>query len=234
MEFSYRRYLQLVNTIREAGYTVCKYTEWEQYNRPCILRHDIDFSLKRALDMAIFEHENDIKSTFFVLLTTDMYNPLSKNGESIIRKIHDMGHDIGLHYDESRYGVTEQTENEYIEQIYHEKNILESICGDEVKVISMHCPSKKFLSSDIFIPGMINSYSKLFFKEFKYCSDSMRVWHEDIEQGLAVESYRRLHILTHAFWWREIEEDRDVTIRSWIRDNINETFEFIHQWYPDA
>ena len=65
------------------------------------MRHDIDFSLKKALEFAEVEQEQKIRSTYFVLLTTDMYNAMSKEAGQKIRAIMKMGHEIGLHFDET-------------------------------------------------------------------------------------------------------------------------------------
>ena len=41
-----------------------------------ILRHDVDFSLKDAFRIAKIENELGICSTFFILLHSELYNPL--------------------------------------------------------------------------------------------------------------------------------------------------------------
>ena len=42
-----------------------------------ILRHDIDCSLKAALKMAKIEDDLDVTSTYFILLTSEFYNPFN-------------------------------------------------------------------------------------------------------------------------------------------------------------
>jgi hypothetical protein len=72
-----------------------------------------------------------------------------------------------------------------------------------VSVVSMHRPSKSVLETDITIPGVINSYGQIFFKEFKYISDSRHNWREDAGTIISSKQYKRLHILTHPFWYTE-------------------------------
>lgn len=103
MEFSYNGYLNLIKDVREAGYEIVGYHDWKEKEKPCILRHDIDFSLKKALEFAEVEQNQGIRSTYFVLLTTDMYNAMSKEAGQMIRAIMRMGHEIGLHFDETGF-----------------------------------------------------------------------------------------------------------------------------------
>ena len=63
----------------------------------------------------------------------------------------------------------------------------------------MHRPSRWVLEADLKIPGMVNSYGKEFFQDFKYVSDSRMRWREDVMKYAIEKAYPRLHILTHAF-----------------------------------
>ena len=65
------------------------------------------------------------------------------------------------------------------------------------------------LEADLQIPGMVNSYGQTFFHDFKYLSDSRHRWREPVEDIIRGGEYDRLHILTHAFWYHE--EDQDIT-----------------------
>lgn len=81
----------------------------------------------------------------------------------------------------------------------------------------MHRPSQAALEADCSIPGVVNSYGKTFFRDFKYLSDSRRRWREPVEEIIRSGTYDRLHILTHAFWYREEEEDISRTVGDFIR-----------------
>ena len=70
----------------------------------------------------------------------------------------------------------------------------------------MHRPSKTTLEANIIIPGAVNTYSQVFFKEFKYISDSRHAWREDAEGIISSREYRMLHVLTHPFWYTEYIE----------------------------
>lgn len=236
MEFSYQGYFDLIHAILDAGYEITGYHDWKEKKNPCIIRHDIDFSLEKALEFAKVEYKQGIKATYFVLLTTDMYNAMSKESEKMIRQFIQMGHDVGFHFDETRYSEMDDMVRGggIFKKIAFEKEILEQIIGTEVKSVSMHQPSKQFLESDLVIPGMINSYSKEFFINFKYCSDSMRVWHTDIQKDLETRKHARLHILTHPIWWANKEISKEDTLRNLLKDKNDTHLIYIHQYYPNV
>ena len=81
----------------------------------------------------------------------------------------------------------------------------------------MHRPSPATLEADYDIPGIVNSYGKTFFRDFKYLSDSRRRWREPVEEIIRSGEQDRLHILTHAFWYHDTEEDISQTVGDFIR-----------------
>ena len=68
-----------------------------------ILRHDVDLDIYPAYKMALLENEIGVKSTFFILLNAQSYNPLSINNKNILREISSLGFEIGLHFDPTNY-----------------------------------------------------------------------------------------------------------------------------------
>jgi len=215
MEFTYKRYADLINLLKSKGYYFCNYLNCDEYKKAVIFRHDIDTSLEKALEIAKLEYKYAIKSTYFVLLSTNFYNVFSKESDLILKKIIDLGHDIGLHFDEKRYYISNENELEY--WVNREKHILELALNKEVKVVSMHRPSKWILENDIQFQELINTYSKKFFSNFKYLSDSRMHWREDVIEIIETEIYDKLHILTHPFWY----SNEDESIKQKIEQFIN-------------
>jgi hypothetical protein len=179
----------------------------DEYDKPVIFRHDIDNSLDKALEIARLEYEKNITSTFFVLLSTNFYNVFSKESNEILKEIIKLGHQIGLHFDEKRYEITNAEELEHWVEI--ESDILGNAIDKEIKVVSMHRPSKWILENDIQFNRIINSYSKKFLSEYKYLSDSRMYWREDVLGIIESEEYDKLHILTHSFWYSYEKETID-------------------------
>lgn len=212
MGFTYSSYEGLIKTLQEAGYSFADYHCYEKYSQCVILRHDIDNSIDKAVQLADKEAKLGIKSTYFVLMTSDFYNPASKKSLEGLRNIQELGHEIGLHFDEMAYDDIEDV----VGAIQKEAKLLSDILGTPITTVSMHRPSQKTLDANYEIPGMINSYGKTFFNEFKYLSDSRRRWREPVHDIIKSGQYDRLHILTHAIWYNEVEEDIHDTIKKFV------------------
>ena len=233
MEFSYKGYLQLCQTAMENGYLIKNYhTLKTRESKMCILRHDVDFSLEKAWEMACFEQENEIFSTYFVLVSSDNYNIFSRKNQKILRDILAYGHTIGLHFDETVYGK-DISENQLIYYIRKERDLLESILEKKVDTVSMHEPSSHILNMDLKIPDMINSYSKKYFHEYKYLSDSMMRWREDAETIVREGKYQKLHILTHPFWYQETEMLRKDILEEYINEASFVRKDMIIRYYSE-
>lgn len=225
MTFSFQGYINLMKLLRNGGYEFCSYHNWENVEKCVILRHDIDYDPRKAVEMAEVEYKEGIGSTYFVLLTSDFYNTFSKSNSECLKKIQEYGHEIGLHFDEVRYTSVETNLNEVKNKILEEANHLEQIIGTPVKVVSMHRPSRMVLESNLNIPGMENSYGSRYFKEFKYLSDSRRHWREPVEKLVLSGEYRRLHILTHSFWYDKEEKDINRMISGFVNSGNKYRYE---------
>lgn len=207
MEFTYSAYRGLIRLLRDEGYMVTNYHDYSACRKESdivILRHDIDSSVGKAYEMAQLENELGIQSTYFVLVTSEFYNIAAKKNAGMLKEIYSMGHEIGLHFDEVCYAG--KGLDEMAAMAEREKEILQNIVGVPITTVSMHRPSKMMLEGDISFPSMINSYSSIFFKEFKYLSDSRMHWRENAEEIIKSHNYHCLHILTHAFWYAESEQ----------------------------
>lgn len=224
MEFTYRAFRELLSLLREQGYAFRNYYDYEDAPRCVILRHDIDNSLSQAMRLAELEAEEGVSSTWFVLLRTDFYNVFSKSGLEALRCIQSFGHEIGLHFDEASY-VPALGPDEVVQNIIKECGLLSALLETEVSSVSMHRPSKATLEADYTIPGIVNSYGKTFFHDFKHLSDSRRRWREPVLDIIRAGEHDRLHILTHAFWYHEEEEDIARTVGAFIRSANKERYQ---------
>ena len=216
MHFTYEAYKRLLCSLRDHGYEICGYDDWQDKKRCVILRHDIDNDIEKALYLAGVEHEMGVKSTYFVLVSSDFYIVFSAANGSRLRELSSLGHAIGLHFDEVRYPEIKEPEDACV-LIEKEARILSEAAGTPVTTVSMHRPSKMMLGADLKIPGIINSYGQTYFKDFKYLSDSRRRWREPVEEIIEKEQYDRLHILTHAIWYNESELDIHDSISAFIK-----------------
>lgn len=186
------------------------------------MRHDIDYSIEKAVELAVLEAEENVKSTYFVLLSSEFYNLAAKENKDKILQINRLGHDVGLHFDELNYD--DACKKNILKLILKEVQMLEELLQIEVKSVSMHRPSNVTLEADYDLYPYINSYGKKFFKQFKYVSDSRRRWREDVVNVIESGNYEKLHILTHAFWYHKEEKDLYTTIKNFIEQGKTDRY----------
>ena len=77
MKFTYESYKGMIELLRTNGYEFVGYHDYERDGKCVILRHDIDNSIEKAVALAEIEKALGVRSTYFVLLTTDFYNVAS-------------------------------------------------------------------------------------------------------------------------------------------------------------
>lgn len=238
MKFTYDAYREMLRSLKKHEYKFCKYDSCDFEGKKVILRHDIDMSIEKAVEMAKIEKEEGAIGNYFVIISSDLYNFNSRENQRKIKEIVELGGVIGLHFDEVRYDdVTPESILKYIEL---ERTMLESVTGGAVNVVSMHRPSKWVLEENIEIPKMINAYSKKFLKEFKYVSDSRMNWRDDVMSIIDLDEYEKLCILTHAFWYGNEEKTTKEILLQFIesakkerfnilKDNVRDIYEFISE-----
>ena len=214
MKFTYESYKGMIELLRTNGYEFVGYHDYERDGKCVILRHDIDNSIEKAVALAEIEKALGVRSTYFVLLTSDFYNVASVKSLEGLHRIADLGHEIGLHFDEMAY--LEDKRDDVPGLIKREADILGQILGMDIRSVSMHRPSKETLAADYKIPGIVNSYGQTFFHDFKYLSDSRRRWREPVLAIISKEEAQRLHILTHAIWYNDQEETIAETLSKFI------------------
>ncbi len=213
MDFTYQGYKGLLKLLKSEDYIFSSYENYISNTHCVILRHDIDYSLEQAVKLANIENENGVRSTYFILLTSDFYNPASSLSYKLLHEIIDLGHNVGLHFDETAYKYDIFPIDYYIRK---ETRILSDLLDVNINCFSLHRPNKITLETSLCIPGLINAYGDEFFKHFKYISDSRRRWREPIEEIILSKRYNYLHILTHAFWYHET----DVSIHQGVLNFI--------------
>ena len=219
--FTLKHYEEICNIIAKSQYKVCFFNDcFLNFNNILVLRHDVDQSLEQSLKIAIIENRYDIKSTFFLWLKSPFYNIFEKKYTDIIYNIIKLGHQIGLHFDESAYKIESEIDlNKFIEK---ETSLIRNYFNINIHAVSMHRPSRWILNNNIKFNNYINAYGKEFFEEFKYFSDSRRQWKEGcICKKIKTNKYNKLHILIHPFWWIDKDISFNERMFDYIRDKAN-------------
>ena len=222
MQFTYKSYEYMLNLLKECNYYITDYNEYENYEKCAILRYDVDNSLYDVVKLAKIEYKNNVRSTYFILLSTDFYNIFSNNSRALITELVSMGHHIGLHFDEVKYDINnEDTLKKYVQK---EIDIMSQELELGINVVSMHRPSKWVLEKNIVFDNLINTYGKEYFEDFKYVSDSRMHWREDITEIIKTSNYKRLHILTHAFWYGVYNELPKNILKNFLNTKSREMY----------
>ncbi len=175
-------------------------------------RHDVDISLKKAVEMAEFESKNGIKSTYYILLSSPYYNALEAENLQRIRTLRELGMGIGLHYDNS---IKVQDANQCCSEIIIQLGMLQHHIGElEEKSVTFHKP---FRGADINgetvnLLNLSNIYSPNFDRRFKYISDSGHNWRENPYD--IINTNNMVHINTHPEWYNNEEMDMEDCIYS--------------------
>ena len=160
-KFSYKEYVSIIENIIN-NYNVVDYTDVNENTKSfAIIRHDIEFSLYRALNLAKIDHTLGIKSSFFVQLRNNCYNALSKENLDILNEISKLGHHIGAHINTSN--LTSTDEKELHKFILQDIITLEKYTSIKIDRFSFHRPTKNQLKKPIKIPNIINAYDNLYF-----------------------------------------------------------------------
>lgn len=199
-EFSLEAYSALLSALRERGYRDVEFQDAEPSSPHLVLRHDVDMTIESAVRIAEVEAGLGMRSAFFVLLRSELYNPLSGHGEHGIRRILELGHRLGLHFDASLYPGRDEGDLDRL--CAAECAQLESWFGISVRMVSFHRPAPAFLGLERDIGGRGHTYQPRYFRDIAYCSDSRGGWHHGhpLEKVKAAGG-RALQLLTHPVWW---------------------------------
>ena len=207
-----KKYKDFINEFLLNGYRVVMFDSLDLSKKnQLILRHDIDFDIKAAYEIAVIEHEINVKSTFFFLLRGDFYNLTSSENYDLVKKIESLGHKISLHYDIEIYT---DPKKELIEEI----KIFEDFFNAKIDIISVHRPSKDFLKNPNNYFDVSNTYEDKYFEQISYFADSGGRF----RFGSPLESpdYKLNHniqLLTHPIWWTSNLSSVDDILNQFIR-----------------
>lgn len=198
MEFSKEGYLNFIKFALDSGYQLTTSFKANQVLEKThlvgILRHDVDYSLLTALQLAKLESKNDIKATYYILPYNDFYNPLSPNGRSLVRQIAELGHEIGLHWYAPHYQFDK---GEMF--LKNDIELLSEIANQKVVSLSQHEPS---ITGNFQLPKKYqeNDAYSVKFKDFVYVSDSSMTWRQYTPLDL-INKKVSFQFLSHPAHW---------------------------------
>jgi hypothetical protein len=230
--FSYIEYENIISLVK-MNLPIMDFSDiTDETEKFCVLRHDIEFSIDRALKIAEIEKSLGISSTYTVQLRNNTYNALSQKNIDIIRKINNMGHKIGLHQNPPM-----MNDEKLIKYILKDIETLEHYYGFGVDRYAFHrCGSNpEILKRYVEIPNKINCYDKKFFHYFKgdtpkklrvyYLADSNHKWKYGHPLELNFNKVNKIQLLTHPYSWTEDGFDNYSNYLTLIRERKVELVE---------
>ncbi len=166
-------------------------------------RHDVDFSMHAARNLARLEHEAGVRSTYYLLPHSEFYNLFEREVSDLVKEIISLGHDVGLHFDSHYYGISDASQ--LAVHLTREKRWLEETFNCEIRSFSFHNTTDFTMSCEEWqYAGLINCYAQYFKKNVGYCSDSHGIWRfRRLHDVLTGREDARLQVLTHPEWWQE-------------------------------
>lgn len=217
--FKLSHYEDMLTLALKEGFMPLSFRDYSANNKGndkiLLLRHDVDFRLDRALEMAKIEADLDIAATYFIRLHSPSYNPFGFKEYKILRELYGMNMEIGLHTEAK--DVEELTGESYNEVFYKEHSVLVGIIGRPIYSMVEHSDftgvSSRFLLEDGNMPlagwcgEKFNHPHSEQFKEFAYFSDSCGDWGDrgcPCDWLLKTGKYMKIQINTHpCYWYRE-------------------------------
>ncbi len=141
--FTYNHYKEVLQKALDKKYEIMGCAEYlkrkklgQLHSKVLVMRHDVDAKLIRAYEMARIEKELDINTTYFIRVFSNEYNIFDYNCLPLIRKIEEMGHEIGYHAEP--VDVSRNTGMEYDRCFRIGKRALELITDNEVIGVASH------------------------------------------------------------------------------------------------
>lgn len=224
--FTYDTYADLLTELRARGYEFTTYGTSVEEGQ-VLLRHDVDWSPRRAVRMAELEAEHDVTATYFFLLSSPFYNLLHEETRAALDRIVSLGHDVELHFSTHQYWSSEPADDELVAAVDREREILSSILEDPIETVSFHIPPDWVLQRSY--DGFVSTYEERFFTSIAYRGDSNQRWRRSPPFAEGVPD--QLQILVHPGLWAETDQtfaerlyrERDAKFDA-ISDFLNHQF----------
>ncbi len=207
--YTRQRYEHLLELLVKHDYSFANFADPVSDNpnkRMVYLRHDIDYSVEMAVSFAEINQQWNAKATFFFQLRSGIYNFLSYETLERVRRIPQLGQQIGMHF---AFPPEIPGDDPLKEMIQNDFSVMKKQIPEMQQVFGWHnpltypgyytgLPEEKWELSP---PNLCNVYSARFSKEIPYFSDSnLRYPVEEFEKVIK-QGHPRLHLLFHPFQW---------------------------------
>ncbi len=175
-DFTLSIYQKLLNSLLNNGYQFQTFAGFLKNpgNRTIMLRHDVDDRKLHSLAFAKIQHDLGIHSTFYFRVVPESFD------EEVIQEIHQMGHEIGYHYEDMDFASGDPQK---AIQLF-EKHLAQLRAVAPIQTICMHgSPRSKYDNKDVWKQYKYQDYNiigepyfDLDFDVVYYLTDTGRRW----------------------------------------------------------
>lgn len=229
--FTFDWYEKLLQRLLREGYSFDSFSGTASPNT-VLLRHDVDWSPRKAVQLAEIEADLGITSTYFFLVSSPFYNTMNAQERAQIEQISELSHEIGLHFSTHQYFDSEPNgedglappNDELVAAINRERTVLGAVTDQSVSVVSFHNPPEWIFRRSF--NDFVSTYESRFFDEIVYRADSNQRWRDELPIAETVPS--KVQILTHPVLWGKDDgytTDRLREERDYNRERINQHIE---------
>lgn len=177
MDYTREKYCCLLSQLKDSGYEFITYTDYCNGKFPkrfVVLRHDVDLKPQNSLEVAKDEKSIGAKASYYFRAVPESWD------DDIIRQIHQMGHEVGYHYESltTCNGDVPQAFDDFKKNLEQLRKLV------PVSTICMHgSPRSPYDSKDIWKKydytslGIIGEpYLTTDFSKMLYLTDTGRRW----------------------------------------------------------
>ncbi|TMC14665.1 MAG: hypothetical protein E6J34_23430 [Chloroflexi bacterium] len=229
--FSLKDYSNLLLAFKNAGYVFSRFEEINsrlEDGRPfVVLRHDIDISLRAALEIAHLEYEHGVQATYFVLFRSPFYNILSRSDAEIIQRIQEYGHRIATHLDLVAYG------NDCAKALMEVEILSKFYPYVDTEIVSLHSSyDLEHMPIESF-PEINRVYGSSVRGDVAYISDSTGRWRYGHPlDSEAFHTHRPIQLLTHPIWWVQQGETPAKKLDLWLYSDYQNKQRVLREFLP--
>ncbi|HEX6511973.1 MAG TPA: hypothetical protein VF157_06730 [Chloroflexota bacterium] len=215
--YSLNAYRSLLRLALAEGYRFCSFLdEPDGEGRRIYLRHDVDYSLGVASQLARVNQEEGVQGTFCVLLRSQIYNLLSYSELARAESLLALGQRLALH------AVVPEPAPEgdaaLAQFVLGEFALASRLLPGMDGAFSWHNPTPEVFERGLSFeaPGLVNMYSARFVKDISYYSDT-NLRHSVAEfRGILRRGTPALQLLIHPINWVAEESTMlGVLARTW-------------------
>jgi hypothetical protein len=231
-KFSYDEYKEIISLIQKhlpiVSFNDVIDNNLEKY---CVIRHDVEYSIDRALQLAQLENELNIKSTYCIQLRNNIYNAISDKNIELVKQIKALGHEIALHQDPPA-GFGDYRLKEYLLQ---DIKVLSMYYNLPIKIFSYHRPKQEYLQKYFVVEDKINTNGNKFFHYFKgdgivkpeelgvtYLADSNHQWKWGDPKEVDFSKINKLQMNMHPYSWSKEGLDNFKNTVNVVKERVQE------------